>query len=254
MSKADFVHMMTVDLPEAPSYFPRDAEINRTGAAALEALPRPQELSPEEVYELSKKGHLLLDVRPSAAYGNAHIPGALNIALSGQFASWCGTLISMAKPIVLIADDPAAIDEAVTRLARVGIESVVGHLAGGMREWDLAGFDTKQICQMPVDELYHRREDKEPLRIVDVRRPGEYANGHVPGAINLTLSNLEKELASLEPKDPTAVICASGYRSSAATSILERHGFTEVYNIVGGTNGWVSAGFPVEKPEDVSPG
>ena len=248
MSKSDFIKMMTADLPEAPSYFPRDAEINRTGAPALEVLPRPKELSPKEVIDLSSKAHVLLDVRPSAAFGNAHIAGALNIALSGQFASWCGTLIGMETPIVLIADDPSAIDEAVMRLARVGIESVVGYLAGGMREWDRAGFATKQICQMPVDELYHRSEEKEPLRIIDVRRPGEYADGHVPGAINLTLSNLEKEFSELEPMDPTAVICASGYRSSAATSILERHGFTEVYNIVGGTNGWVSAGFPVEKP------
>lgn len=254
MSKADFVHMMTVDLPEAPSYFPRDAEINRTGASTLEALPRLKELSPREVDELSKKGHVLLDVRPSAAFGNAHIPGALNIGLGGQFASWCGTLLAMETPIVLIADDPPAIDEAVMRLARVGIESVVGYLAGGMREWDRAGFETKQISQMPVDELYHRREGHEPLRVVDVRRPGEYANGHVPGAINLTLSNLEKEFSVLQQKDPIAVICASGYRSSAATSILERHGFTEVYNIVGGTNGWVSAGFPIEMPDSVNPG
>jgi len=248
MSKSDFIKMMTADLPEAPSYFPRDAEINRMGAPALEVLPRPKELSPKEVIYLSNKGHVLLDVRPSAAFGNAHIAGALNIALSGQFASWCGTLIGMEKPIVLIADKPGSIDEAVMRLARVGVESVVGYLAGGMREWDRAGFATKQILQMPVDELHHRREENEPLRIIDVRRPGEYADGHVPGAINLTLSNLEKEFSELEPMDPTAVICASGYRSSAATSILERHGFTEVYNIVGGTNGWVSAGFPVEKP------
>jgi hydroxyacylglutathione hydrolase len=248
MTKKEFVGMMTADLPEAPTYFPRDAEINRTGAAALEALPRPKELSPQEVNALSKRGHLVLDVRSSAAYGNAHIPGALNIALGGQFASWCGTLIGMETPIVVIADDVAAVDEAVMRLARVGIESVVGYLEGGMREWDRAQLETRKISQMPVDELYHRHADNEPLRIIDVRRPGEYASGHVPGALNLTLSNLEKEFSELQPKDPTAVICASGYRSSAATSILERHGFTEVYNIVGGTNGWVSAGFPIEKP------
>jgi rhodanese-related sulfurtransferase len=253
MSKTDFVRMMTADLPEAPSYFPRDAEINRTGAAALEALPRPKELSPTEVNDLSQKGYVLLDVRPSAAYGNAHIPGALNIALSGQFASWCGTLIGMETPIVLVADDLAAVDEALVRLARVGIESVAGYLGGGMREWDRAQLESKRISQMPVDELYHRRAENEPLQIVDVRRPGEYAAGHVPGAINLTLSHLENDSVKLAPDQPTAVICASGYRSSAATSILERHGFTEVYNIVGGTNGWASAGFPIEKPSDGSP-
>lgn len=251
MSKDEFVRMMTADLPEAPAYFPRDAEINRTGAPTLEELPRPKELTPEEVNNLSNQGHLVLDVRPSAAFGNGHIPGALNIALSGQFATWCGTLIGMGTPIVVIADDIAAVDEAVMRLARVGIESVVGYLGGGMRAWDQAHLKTEAIPQMPVDELQNRIAEGAPLQVVDVRRPGEYVTGHVPGAINLTLAHLEQELSSLASSRPTAVICASGYRSSAATSILERHRFAEVYNIVGGTNAWVSAGFPVEKPESL---
>lgn len=249
MSKDEFVRMMTADLPEAPAYFPRDAEINRTGAPALEELPRPKELTPEEVNNLSSKGHLVLDVRPSAAFGNGHIPGALNIALSGQFATWCGILIGIGTPIVVIADDIAAVDEAVMRLARVGIESVVGYLGGGMRAWDKARLKTESIPQMPVDELQNRIAEGSQLQVVDVRRPGEYVTGHVPGAINLTLAHLEQELSRLDSNRATAVICASGYRSSAATSILERHRFAEVYNIVGGTNGWVSAGFAVEKPE-----
>jgi glyoxylase-like metal-dependent hydrolase (beta-lactamase superfamily II) len=248
MSKDEFVRMMTADLPEAPAYFPRDAEINRTGAPALEELPTPKELTPEEVSNLSHQGHLVLDVRASAAFGNGHVPGALNIALSGQFATWCGTLIGMGTPIVLVADDIAAVDEAVMRLARVGIESVVGYLGGGMRAWDQAHLKTEATPQMPVDELQNRIAEGAQLQILDVRRPGEYVGGHVPGAVNLTLAHLEEELSSLDPNRPTAVICASGYRSSAATSILERHRFAEVYNIVGGTNGWVSAGFPVEKP------
>ena len=248
MSRDQFVEMMTADLPEAPAYFPRDAEINRTGATSLEELPRPDELTPDEVIALSKRGHLILDVRASAAFGNAHVPGALNIALSGQFATWCGTLIAIGSPIVLIADDIAAVDEAVMRLARVGIESVVGYLGGGMRTWDHAKLKTEAIPQMPVDELHQRITEGSRLQVVDVRRPGEYDNGHVPGAINLTLAHLEQEVSNLDSEIPTAVICASGYRSSAATSILERHHFTEIYNVVGGTNGWVSACFPVEKP------
>ncbi|MEK6285463.1 MAG: rhodanese-like domain-containing protein [Acidobacteriota bacterium] len=252
MLKDDFVRMMTADLPEAPAYFPRDAEINRTGAAALEELPRPNELAPEEVNALSKQSHMLLDVRSSAAFGNAHVPRALNIALSGQFATWCGTLIGIGTPIVLIADDLAAVDEAVMRLARVGIESVAGYLGGGMHAWDRAELETAAIPQMPVYELHHRIAEGAVPQVVDVRRSGEYNNGHVPGAINVTLAHLEEQLSTLNPKMPTAIICASGYRSSAATSILERHRFTEIYNVVGGTNGWINAGYPVEKPTENS--
>ena len=252
MSKDKFVRMMTADLPEAPAYFPRDAEINRTGAPALEDLERPQELAPDEVDARSKKDHLLLDVRSSAAFGAAHVSGALNIAMSGQFATWSGTLIGMGTPIVLITDEVAAVDEAVMRLARVGIESVVGYLAGGMQAWHQAGLATRAIPQMPLDELHDRIAEGSDLQIVDVRRPGEYAAGHVPGAINVTLAHLEQEISSLNSNRPTAVICASGYRSSAATSILERHRFAEIYNVVGGTNGWVNAGYAVEGPNESS--
>jgi hydroxyacylglutathione hydrolase len=246
MSKDAFVRMMTVDLPEAPAYFPRDAEINRTGAAPLEELPLPKELSPEAVSARARQGYLILDVRSSAAYGNAHVPGALNIALGGQFATWCGTLIAIGTAIVLIADDAGQVDEAVTRLARVGIESVEGYLGGGMQAWDQAGFATEAIAQMPVDELHLRIAEGAELQLIDVRRPAEYNNGHAPGAINLTLAHLDKEASRLDASRPTAVICQSGYRSSAATSVLARRGFNNVFNVVGGTSAWINAGYRID--------
>jgi rhodanese-related sulfurtransferase len=86
------------------------------------------------------------------------------------------------------------------------------------------------------------------MQIVDVRRAGEYVNGHVPRALNAPLSNLEKSLAplNLEKDKVTAVICAGGYRSSAAASLLQKQGFSNLLNVVGGTGAWVNAGYPVE--------
>jgi len=247
MPKAEFVKMMTAELPEVPAYFQRGAEINRTGATSLEELPRPAALSPGEVNKLAKQGHLILDVRMAAAFGNAHIPGAINIGLGGQFASWAGSLIAADTPIIIVADEAAGVEEAVTRLARVGIEKVAGYLGGGMYAWDKAGLATEAIAQMPVDELRRRVDEHNDLQIVDVRRPLEYASGHVPGAVNAPLAHLEPELARLKPAKPIAVICASGYRSSAATSLLAKWGYKELFNIVGGTSGWINAGHPVEQ-------
>ena len=250
MPQDEFVRMMTTDLPEAPAYFPRDAEINRTGAPSIHDLPRPAELSPVEVEALSREGSLILDVRPAASYGNGHIRGSVNIALSGQFASWAGILIAAGAPIVIVADEIAEVDEAVLRLARVGIESVKGFLGGGMYAWDRAGMSASKLPQMAIDELRWRIDEGAALQIVDVRRPGEYNNGHAPGAINVPLDHLEARSDILDRTRPTAVICASGYRSSAATSLLERQGFTHLTNIVGGTNAWIAAGHPVEGTSD----
>src|SRR2546428_8845722 len=112
--KADFIRMMTTDLPEAPAYFPRDAEINRTGAAALAELPRPAALAPQEVATRVQHGAVILDVRPAAAFGAGHVPAAMNIGLGGQFASWAGSLLAIDTPMVIVAEDDAQVEEAVT--------------------------------------------------------------------------------------------------------------------------------------------
>jgi hydroxyacylglutathione hydrolase len=238
MSKEAFVKMMTTDLPEAPAYFSQDAEMNRTGAAWLKELPKPAELTPAEFKRLAGTGHLVLDVRPAAQFGNGHVPGAINIALGGQFASWAGTLIKRDTPILVVAEDHEGIHEAVQRLARVGIESVRGFLGGGMYAWDKSGESVRVIPQMPVDELRHRLEEGAQLQLLDVRRPNEYSIGHAPGFVNAPLPHLEEELGKFDRARPIAVMCQGGYRSSAGTSILAKHGFKQVFNVVGGYTAW----------------
>jgi hydroxyacylglutathione hydrolase len=252
MSREAFVRLMTTDLPEVPAYFPRDAEINRAGAPALGEIQRPLGLNPAEVTQRQNRGELVLDVRSTPAFGNAHVPGALHIGLGGQFASWAGALVPPGTPIILVADDIHGVDEAVMRLARVGIESVQGYLEGGMYAWFKAGLLTSRVAQLPVGELRNRLDGRNGFTLIDVRRPAEYAAGHVPGALNLPLALLTAELSRLDPLRPTALICGSGYRSSIGTSLLARAGFTRLYNVVGGTGAWVQAGYPTAQVQATS--
>jgi hydroxyacylglutathione hydrolase len=245
MSKDEFVKMMTADLPEAPSYFPKDAEINRSGARGLSELQPPQALTPEQVFEL--QNHVLLDVRSAADFGAAHVPGSMNIGLGGQFAMWAGSLIPLSASIVIIADTGAQIDESVVRLARVGIENVKGYLEGGVESWRAAGLPVESIEQVSVAQLKEQLASDD-LQIVDVRRPAEYVGGHVPRAINAPLASLDKNPLPLEKDKRTAVICAGGYRSSAAASLLQQKGFSNLLNVSGGTGAWINAGYPVESP------
>jgi hydroxyacylglutathione hydrolase len=250
MSKDEFVRMMTVDLPEAPAYFPRDAEINRTGAPSLAELSRPAALTPEAVKKLVSEGALILDVRGAAEFGAGHVPGSINIGLAGQFAIWAGTLIAIGTPIVIVSDSEDKAWEAITRLARVGHETVKGYLAGGLAAWSDAGFEVANLPQISVAELNQKLNPQAGLQVIDVRRPPEYASGHVPHAITAPLQSLQKTFATLpvDPARPTAVICAGGYRSSAATSILRQHGFSNLFNVTGGTSAWIAAGFGVDIP------
>src|SRR3989442_3453880 len=152
MPKAEFVRVMTEDLTEAPQYFARDAKINRSGAAALDELPRLAPLSPTQV-QSGKNGCVILDVRSAPEFGAGHVPGSLNIGLGGQFASWAGCLVPLTTPIVIVAESEEKVSEAQTRLARVGLENLKGYLAGGIYAWDQAGFDVATVPQISVTEL-----------------------------------------------------------------------------------------------------
>ncbi|MGI8787132.1 MAG: rhodanese-like domain-containing protein [Pyrinomonadaceae bacterium] len=107
-------------------------------------------------------------------------------------------------------------------------------------------FDAARIEQISVVEMNERLVKNDDLQFVDVRRAGEYESGHAPRAVNLTLSDFESSTDNLDASRPTYVICQGGYRSSAATSILERKGFREIYNITGGTGAWLENGLQVE--------
>jgi len=243
MPREEFVAMMTADLPEAPAYFGRDVALNREGPSALSSLPAPASLSPDEVRRRASSGAVVLDTRPSAEFGAAHVPGALNIGLGGQFASWAGTLLAMETPIVVAAEDPDRVEEARTRLARVGLETVPGYLEGGIEAWDRAGLPLARTEQIDVTELQARLAEDPTLQLLDVRRPGEFASGLVPGALSAPLQELAKRASSLDKTRPIAVICASGYRSSTATSLLERLAFPRATNVVGGMNAWNASGY-----------
>jgi hydroxyacylglutathione hydrolase len=246
MPKEDFVKMMTADLPAAPAYFSKDAEINRAGARSIAELPRPAALTPAEVDELAGGGATILDVRANAEFGAGHVPGALNIALNGPFDSWAGQLVKFDAPIVIVTDDESKVDGAVVGLARVGIENVKGHLAGGMDAWRRAGFGVNVIAQISVDDLSDLLNSQNDLQVIDVRQPGEYDAGHVPSAVNAPLARVVESAGEFDPSRRTAVICAGGFRSSAATSVLERLGFKKLLNVLGGTGAWIKAGYPVE--------
>jgi glyoxylase-like metal-dependent hydrolase (beta-lactamase superfamily II)/rhodanese-related sulfurtransferase len=248
MSKEQFVAMMTTDLPEAPAYFSKDAEINRSGAEALDHLPEPAPLSAPEVREMSQHGCVVLDVRNAAEFGAAHVPGSLNIGLGGQFASWAGSLIPLTAPIVIVANSAAQIDEAQIRLARVGLERINGYLEQSIEAWQAAGFEVAQVPQISVAELNELLASKPQLQLIDVRRPAEYQSGHAPRALTAPLAKFRESLPTLDldPDQPSAIICAGGYRSSAATSIAQQLGFRNLLNVTGGTKAWIDAGYEVE--------
>jgi hydroxyacylglutathione hydrolase len=221
MTLEAFVETLTDGLAAPPRYFPRDAELNRQGPRALSEISVAR-LTPA----LLPSDALILDVRDADAFGAGHIAGAVNVGLNGNFASWCGTLLPFDAPIVIVAADEASAAQAVMRLARVGIENIAGRITS------LDGFATTPLPQITVHDL-------DGMSVLDVRRRAEFWEGHVTDAENVPLDELPDRLAEVDRNRPLAVICAAGYRSSIACSLLARAGFTNVINVQGGTEAWM---------------
>lgn len=244
-SREEFIRQLTENLPTRPEYFLEDAQINRAGAPSLAALPELPPMSAPQVKELLQQGVFVLDVRPTADFAAAHIPGSVNIALSGQFASWAGTIVGLSARPVLVADTPEQYAEARLRLARVGIEDQRGFLQGGLAAWKQAGFELAKLPQITTDELSERRHGHH-IQVLDVRREGEWQAGHIEGAAWFPLDNFKVSAPEIDPSAPVAVHCQSGYRSMIACSLLRRAGINNVSNVIGGFDAWRKAGLPVE--------
>ncbi|HEX4602443.1 MAG TPA: rhodanese-like domain-containing protein [Candidatus Angelobacter sp.] len=247
-SRDEFIRQLTQNLPSRPEYFLQDAQINRAGAPALSELPELSPLSAADLKALLEQEVFALDVRPNADFAAAHIPGSVNIALAGQFASWAGTIIGLDAHPVLIADTPEQYAEARLRLARVGIEGPRGFLQGGIAAWQQAGFPLAHVPQMTAEEVHDRLRSK-PMQVLDVRREGEWQAGHIEGAEWFPLDNFKVSAPEIDPESPLFVHCQGGYRSMIACSLLRRAGVKDVVNVTGGFDAWRKAGLPVEMAE-----
>lgn len=228
-----------------PRYFAHAAGLNRAGPRLLRDLPRPRHLDAGAVAAAQADGALILDLRTCVEHGGGHWPGALNVGLAGgDFEPWCGALIEPGRPVVLHGVDAERAEQAWLRLLRIGCESVVG--------WTQALPERPvRLPQIDPTALAARlQQQPDAFQVIDVRRPAEYAAGHVPGAVH---AELGPELAAapvlgrLDRQRPTAVFCLGGYRSSAATRQLADAGFAALHNVPGGWRVWSGSGLPVAR-------
>lgn len=237
--KKDFVSAVTDGLAEPPAYFKEDARINKEGYDALDSVMEKSNhaLSVHLFKEKINKGVWILDTRVAKDFTEGFIPGAINIGLKGRFAEWVGQLLPFDQPVVLVAD-PGDEKEAIIRLARIGFHKVVGYLKGGFSAWQQAGEKVDLIIDVDVEELMLDIPFDKNLRIIDVRKPAEFANEHVKKALNISLSSMTDpaSLAAIDEDQNLYVHCQSGYRSAIACSLIKRQGFHNIRNVPGGYN------------------
>ncbi len=246
MSKEEFIRLVTADQPDAPAYFTYDAILNTRERATLDK-SLEQALHPidlDEVLRMRDAGAQILDIREASEYAKGHLTDSINIGLGGQYATWAGTILHRAKPIVIVAE-PGREQEAALRLGRIGFDHVKGYLQGGMEALagrpDLVRPTERMSAPMVAEEL----ASADPPLLLDIRNPHEWATRHIKSSVNIPLNHLQERIAEIPRDRRIAVHCAGGYRSSIAASILHQHGMTHLIEMAGGLAAWDAAQLPV---------
>ncbi|MCZ7529297.1 MAG: MBL fold metallo-hydrolase [Acidimicrobiia bacterium] len=237
MSEDDFVEAVTQGQSVAPLYFSFAAGRNRAEHDLMAEAEPPPALSLDEVMTLQADGAVVLDTRDQRDFAAGHVSGSVNVGLGGRFAEYSGDVARPDQSIVVVGD-PGTELEAKVRLGRIGFDRVVGYLDSPVR----ALLDTPECSvrssRVTAAELTELLDSGAELQLVDVRNPGEVEAGIVAGAITIPLAELLDDPSELEPKLPTVVYCAGGYRSSVAASALAARGFSDVSDLVGGYQAW----------------
>jgi hydroxyacylglutathione hydrolase len=245
---------MDEDQPVKPANILNIVAINQGKRDETRGIPKAKALSAQQVKDLLESGHHLVDGRSSGEYGAGHIKGSYNVQQSSsEFEQRVGWVVPDDSPIILLTDSDAAARQAMYDMAYIGLDQfVVGYLAGGIDAWMNAGLPVEVTPQMDVYTL-HQRMGENGIKVLDVRAQDEWDDGHIEPAFLMPYTSLAQQL-SIPPQfdklpfakdDTVAVTCHTGKRSSTATSLLLREGYTQLYNVTGGMEAWGRARLPM---------
>jgi glyoxylase-like metal-dependent hydrolase (beta-lactamase superfamily II)/rhodanese-related sulfurtransferase len=238
--RARFVELVTEGQPPAPGYFVYNAILNRKGRELLDESQMPTPMSYDEVRGSVRNGAVLVDGRGPEEFALGHLKGAVNIGLEGRYAEFAGSVIKPEDDIVLMTD-PGRELEGKNRLGRIGFDRVIGYLKDPFAVMFEHRADVEVASRLTVSALGARVADVPELQLVDVRNPGEAEAGMIGDAVNIPVGQLPDRMGELDPRRPTVVYCAGGYRSSMAASLLRKSGFDDVSDLLGGYNAWAEA-------------
>jgi glyoxylase-like metal-dependent hydrolase (beta-lactamase superfamily II)/rhodanese-related sulfurtransferase len=237
MSEAEFVAIVTEGQPSAPGYFGFDAVLNRKQhdlldvGAHLTALPMAQFL------ERRDSGAVVIDARDPQEFAAAHVRGSVNVPADGRFAERAGMAVSPGTEILIVTTSGRE-EEVVTRLARIGFDTVTGYLHHPEQAFLDQPDQIVRASRLTAGELQHVLHTARPPILLDVRNTGELSEGAIDGARNIPLAELLPRITEVPSDAPVVVYCQQGIRSSIAASMLRRAGHDDVSDVIGGWEAW----------------
>ena len=239
---ADFKQVILSNLPMRPQSFSGIISGNMNEVSIIpmcEDLSK-YALSAEAVNELHKNGTTLLDLRDALSFSAAHIPGSINVdASSSSMLNWIGVVVPPGTPLVLILPNDKSFEEMQLELQRIGYDTIIGWLKGGIHAWLDKGFKTLDLLHISVSNLQKLISGANSPALIDVRTPKEFEKMNIVGAINYPFDQILEtdNLCDILNKE-SVIVCQSGFRASIAASLLQAKGYSGISVLSGGMNAW----------------
>jgi hydroxyacylglutathione hydrolase len=243
----EFVRAVLAGQPDPPRYFAEMKRINRDGPRIRGDAARPPAVDGTALARALVEGAPVVDTRAARVYAERAIPGTLNIPANRSFATYAGSLLPYDRDFYLIADHGgSSVGELLRTLAGIGLDRVAGCAGSDLLEqWQAAGREVTATSRLDLRQTADALAAGQGA-LLDVRSPAEWAAGHLPGAVNLPLGELEQRLDEVPRSRPLIVQCQTGARAAIAVSLLKARGLEEVVLYTGGFAEWSAAGQPVE--------
>lgn len=245
MNRDEFIDDRLSNFMNRPPYFRRMEEWNLKGSPLISTLPEPEMFDPVEFdRQLDVEGSIVLDTRMPDAFAASHIPGSINIWLAGA-AYFPGLIFSFGQKLLLVANRRDDALTAIDYLRRIGFDDILGYLCIGLDAWRNAGRPAKSFGSIHAPEL-KRKTGNQEVHVLDVREEHEWRSGHIKGSQNIYVGHLQENLDEVPKDKPVVVHCGWGGRGGIAASILQRNGFNDVSNLLGGIHAWRQYGYHLE--------
>ncbi len=243
-----FRRFILADQPTVPAYWRRMRALNQAGAAPLAGLGEPRPMSVEAVEHAAGHDAVIVDARAPEAFAAGHIPGSFGIGLGDTFGTWVGSVVPADRELILVLAHDDDVAAAAVQLRRAGYDHIAGYLMAGFDAWRASGKAIARLDARTADELAGEIEAG-AVRVLDVREASEWRSGHIAGALHIPGGALPRRLDDVPDDRPLAVVCAGGYRSTVAASLLERAGRKRLINLIGGVTAYEAAGHPLVDDE-----
>lgn len=247
LTREEFIAKKMKEQIERPRYFSKMEEINLDGPPLLGRLPDPRPISVLDFRAAMKGNMTVLDVRMPHSFGGAHIDNSLSIWLDG-LSQYGGYILDHERPILLVVENRAQVQESVRSLIRIGYDDIPGYLRVGMDMWYRAGEPISMTQMTTPSQVKKWIESGMDLTLVDVRNMHELSSGVIAGSKTINIGSLEVQLEEIPRDNRVIVYCSSGYRGGLGASLLLKNDYVDVWNMLGGTNAWKALGYPMVPP------